>query len=268
MDDLKKEVFDFVFAVYRVTDLIKSDEVVRRQLRELAGDMLSKTARYLVPGSGIGATEYITLSGYFEAIRSLIELADRAGLMKSINARILIRESASMMVYFELESRNMATSSKNKLNTQKLQGVKNDIHLDGQLLDKRHLETIAIKQGVINDTAELGHEILETNSIELCEHATVINTFFDSENSKGPAVGGAYVADNNNYDVGSGSERQAAIINYLAINKEAKINDLATIFSNRFSLKTLQRDLARLILERKVERQGDKRWAVYRLVSL
>ncbi|MFY9462529.1 MAG: hypothetical protein WAP51_05025, partial [Candidatus Sungiibacteriota bacterium] len=61
------------------------------------------------------------------------------------------------------------------------------------------------------------------------------------------------------------NERQGAIIGYLKANKEARMTDLVTIFSNRFSIKTLQRDLARLITNGEVLRQGDKRWAVYRL---
>ncbi|MBU6415485.1 hypothetical protein KGQ34_04585, partial [Patescibacteria group bacterium] len=58
-------------------------------------------------------------------------------------------------------------------------------------------------------------------------------------------------------------DRQQAILDYLRAKKTAKANDLAIMFSNRFSLKTLQRDLALLIENKAIEKRGDKRWAIY-----
>lgn len=61
------------------------------------------------------------------------------------------------------------------------------------------------------------------------------------------------------------NERQQAIVSFIKERKEVKSAELATIFSNRFSLKTLQRDLASLIGQKVIDKQGEKRWAVYRM---
>lgn len=61
------------------------------------------------------------------------------------------------------------------------------------------------------------------------------------------------------------NERKQAIVSFIKERKEVRSTELATIFSNRFSLKTLQRDLAELIGQKVIDKQGEKRWAVYRM---
>lgn len=61
------------------------------------------------------------------------------------------------------------------------------------------------------------------------------------------------------------NDRQQAIVDFIKERKTVKSTELATIFSNRFSLKTLQRDLASLIGQKVIDKQGEKRWAVYRM---
>lgn len=61
------------------------------------------------------------------------------------------------------------------------------------------------------------------------------------------------------------NERKQAIVSFIKERKEVRSTELATIFSNRFSLKTLQRDLAELIGQKVIDKQGEKRWAVYKM---
>lgn len=218
-DELKKEMFNFAFAVYRVTDLFRPDEALRQQLREHAGEVLIGAIRYNQLSGNERVGECGSISTFLEAVRSLIELARQSGLMKAINAEILIRECLALEAYFA-EERTMLYR--------------------GEIASKRH----EVKNGIplINDTGPPQAKA-PRNSEKLATEVTA--TVRQEEFSI--------------------TGRQKAIIDYLKANKEAKINDLATMFSNRFSLKTMQRDLARLITERHVERHGDKRWAVYRL---
>lgn len=218
-DELKKEIFNFAFAVYRVTDLFRPDEPLRGKLREHAGEILSHAVRCepLVGNDRIG--ECGAISSLLEASRSLIELARQVGLMKAINAEILIRECQALEAYFDEE---MATIYRDTV-PPKRHKIQNDTPL-------------------INDISQI--RLKEARVMEKPTQTTTTNVTRDDFNI---------------------SERQKAILDYLKANRAAKINDLATIFSNRFSLKTLQRDLSRLITECQVERQGDKRWAVYRL---
>ncbi|MBI2637355.1 MAG: hypothetical protein HYW88_00505 [Candidatus Sungbacteria bacterium] len=61
------------------------------------------------------------------------------------------------------------------------------------------------------------------------------------------------------------NDRQKTILDYIRSNQQVRSTDLATIFANRFSIKTLQRDLASLISQNAIEKEGDKRWAIYRI---
>ena len=218
-DELKKEMFNFAFAIYRVTDLFRPDEALRKQLREHAGEVLVRAIRYNRLSGNERVGECGSISTLLEAARSLIELARQSGLMKAINAEILIKECLALEAYFA-EERTMLYRDEI---ASKRHEVQNDIPL-------------------INDTSPPQAKTPRKSEKPAAE---VMATVRPEEFSI--------------------TERQKAIVDYLRANKEAKINDLATIFSNRFSLKTLQRDISRLITERHVERQGDKRWAVYRI---
>ena len=63
----------------------------------------------------------------------------------------------------------------------------------------------------------------------------------------------------------SHSARQEAIIEVLKRRTKISVGELDTLFSQRVSKKTLQRDLQGLIDRNIIERHGDKRWATYSL---
>lgn len=229
MDELRNEIFNFTFAVYRVTGLISPNEAIRHQLREQSGEALLRTGK--IDGSRKESGDYqkhLDAKAVFDSILLLLEIARSVGLIKQVNAEVLIRECRFLGACLE----HMA---------------KNDISDDQE--KARRLDAESKRHNVQNDTK---NDIPSRDSL-MAGGITEARELVD----KNPEVVGGDVND-----------RQAAIIDYLRANNEAKINDLTIIFSNRFSVKTLQRDLARLMLDRKIVRQGDKRWAVYRLSEL
>lgn len=65
---------------------------------------------------------------------------------------------------------------------------------------------------------------------------------------------------------GEGKDRKETIIEFLQKKDKSSIKDIADVFDN-VSTKTIQRDLNSLIQDGRVERSGDKRWALYHLRS-
>ena len=163
--------------------------------------------------------------------------------MKAINAEVLDRERTALEIYFQHEC---------------------DVLVRGQGREQKRDE-IRPKAKVQNDTEQLNDTKISVNDILKAQRQALKTPLVapGASNSISDADG----SPDNETDNGI-NERQGAIIGYLKANKEARMTDLVTIFSNRFSIKTLQRDLARLITNGDVVRQGDKRWAVYRLNSL
>ncbi|MBI2639348.1 MAG: hypothetical protein HYW90_00435 [Candidatus Sungbacteria bacterium] len=228
MEELRNEVFNFVFAVYRVTDLINPNEAIRHQLREQSGEALLRTAQISTSRKGIGGYQkHLDIKVVFDSLLLLLEIARSTGLIKQVNAEVLIRECRFLDAYLEHVPKNDINEERGQMG-----------RLDSEL--KRH-ET---QNDMQNDTIE---------------RASVGSLIGSGETTTVDKSKQALSGDVNG--------RQTAIIDYLRVNNEAKINDLTTIFSNRFSVKTLQRDLARLMLDRRIVRQGDKRWAVYKLNS-
>jgi len=262
MDGLKKEIFNLAFAVYRVTGLMNPGEAMRKQLREKSGDVLIQAAD-IGGGASVdgGFQKYSNFKTSIESMRMLFELGRSTRLIKSINADVLIRECRFLEVYFEQE---LASLLKRQVGENDIQ---NDIsinlptfpHSTGHsgISLKTSLLPAARQRRVLDD-GKINDSLLVDGSHDRNEH----DNRHGNESRSSESI---IMADGEERPI---NDRQGAIIDYLRVNREAKINDLATIFSNRFSLKTLQRDLARLILDSKIVRQGDKRWAVYRLNGL
>ena len=65
---------------------------------------------------------------------------------------------------------------------------------------------------------------------------------------------------------GNLNDRQKTILDYIKSNNMVKSVNLTAIFSD-ISIKTLQRDLVALLRQNAIEKEGDKRWAVYKIKS-
>ena len=247
-NELKKEAFDFAFAVHRVTELFPKEEALKQELREYSATLLAKVSGLeLVENSEkLALTRNILAT--LEALKNLIFLGQKTGLMKAINAEVLERERTCLEIYFQYECDVLERAQSRK---QKRDEIGSTSTPNGVVVPTASGGEVKIQ----NDTQISVNDILETQKqvikAPLAAFGVSINDGY-ADGSHGNSI----------------NKRYGAIIDYLKVNKEARMTELATIFSNRFSIKTLQRDLAHLITNNDVVRQGDKRWAVYRLNSL
>lgn len=241
-EELKREAFDFAFAVHRVTELFPKDEALRKELREHSAAVLARVSGLEFAENSDKLTLIRNILAVLEALKNLMCLSQKLGLMKAINAEVLERERTAMEIYFQHEYNVLTrgqTAKEQKRDENKPKGkAQNDL-------------------AAINDTKISVSDILEAQKQPTKTQLAAPSPSIISNSATAEGI------ENN-----APQERHGAIIDYLRANKEAKMTELVNIFSNRFSIKTLQRDLVRLIASGTVAREGDKRWAVYRLNEL
>ncbi|MDO8500087.1 MAG: hypothetical protein Q7S66_05560 [bacterium] len=295
-EELKREVFDFAFAVHRVTELFPKEEVLRKELREHSTGLLTTVSGLEFIGSLEKPKIMRNVLSGISALKSLILLSQRTGLMKVINGEVLAKECLALDVYFQYELDALkreqdhdqnSSEHKNKEIARKPSKVQNDTPIsdikisinpalkNGMSFLRQNSKKKILKMqdfmsndyfnsnetiGVMPFSSDGVNNILGTQKQPIRE-TMIVNRAPGINDTKEDCNGGGS-ANSSNLEV---RERHGAIIDYLKANGEAKTAELTTIFSNRFSVKTLQRDLARLITSGNVLRQGDKRWAVYRI---
>lgn len=272
-EELKKEAFDFAFAVHRVTEFFPKEEALRKELREYSAGLLAKVSSLELSETSEKLTLVRNILAALEALKNLLLLSQKAGLMKIINAEVLDRERTALEIYFQHEHEVLGREQtireqKKKDETRPKAKVQNDIEPinlaplreeNSKIGLKTHSKNIEYSERcVVNDTKISVSDILKAQKQEI--RAPLATPSASTNNNVAEINGSPDNTDNDGIN-----DRQGAIIGYLKANKEARMIDLVTIFSNRFSIKTLQRDLARLITNGEVMRQGDKRWAIYRL---
>lgn len=219
--EMKRKVFEFSLAVYRVTDLFPMGEALKRQTREIANELLREISE-LEAKESFDVVAVKRIIGKMLVLKNFLLLAKYNSFVRPVNVDVLLKELSFFESFFmrQLQYQNGSFENETKESEKKEESFK-----------------AVFKQDVKSVFTDAGG-IAEQKSAEREEKP---------------------IGNNNN----GGSERQRAILDYLRAKKTAKANDLAIIFSNRFSLKTLQRDLALLIENKTVEKKGDKRWATY-----
>ncbi len=68
-------------------------------------------------------------------------------------------------------------------------------------------------------------------------------------------------------DSNTSEDRRRKIQEIISSKGDVTIKDIATRITN-CSEKTLQRDLVRLIKDNVIEKEGDKRWSIYRIKDI
>lgn len=252
MGELNKKIFELTLAVYRVTDIFPKDEVLKRQIREKANEILSSVCEY---DRKIGENNARFLLAKIQAIRTYLGVARFTNLAKAVNTAVLDREYDFFVNFFERELVKLSEEIQEK-----------GPHSTAKRSD---LDQIPQIQAVsVSSTPKQVRKPKVERSIIYSQKVSLEN---GNGNGNGNSNGHINHIANNGIisDVKSESngfnERQQTILDYIRSNQQVKSTDLAGIFSNKFSIKTLQRDLSSLIGNNVIEREGDKRWAVYRL---
>lgn len=245
-----KKLVELHHALYRVTDLLPIREPLRKMLRENANALLtyiveadltriSANADFAQINAGerrennTGNAEFpIKISAKIEAMQNTLSATKELGYCHPVNFEVLEREYDEIRRYFEIRQEE----EKKVPFAQDPSAIQT-----GETLNKKEDDFVRVFEGGV---AEIPEEKKKETVEPTVQEPTVKQA--QSGNS-------------------AFNDRQQAIVSFIKERKEVKSIELATIFSNRFSLKTLQRDLATLIGQKVIDKQGEKRWAVYRM---
>lgn len=235
--EMKRKIFELTLALYRVTDFFSSEEILKKQLRQKANEILGLIAEYSVNHQS--KSEIYNILAKIKSVKSYLALAKHNKFVKPINVAVLEREYDFFENFFERE-------------LDYFEEVIDDIVPKNE----RPKKTTAIERDVIfhqkvsveNGNGNGG----DNNGNGHYEHHGNIHEI----KPKGYSI---LPASNLN-------ERQVKVLGYLNSHTQAKISDL-TIFFTNISSKTIQRDLNDLVVKGVIKKEGEKRWTVYSLVS-
>ncbi|OHA06595.1 MAG: hypothetical protein A2934_04775 [Candidatus Sungbacteria bacterium RIFCSPLOWO2_01_FULL_47_10] len=245
--EMNKKIFELTLAVYRVTDLFPQSEALRRHVREKANEITSSVCEYC-PKANNFAFAHETLAK-IQSIRTLLGIARFSRLSKPINIAVLDREYDFFANYFEREFVRLSENMKAHENPEEyhyplLRERKNERKpkVERSLI---YSQRVSLENG--NGNGNGSHEIIGNQSSDTIK----VN------GGKEELVGMPEKTGVN--------RRQKTILDYLKSNDQVKSSDLSGLFEEKLSIKTLQRDLSFLVGQNIIERQGEKRWAVYKL---
>ncbi len=107
---MRQKVLDLTIALYRVTDLFPKDEVLRRQIREKANDILSYffECEY-APDIGEDSRTK-TISRLVHSLRGYFQLATALGLVDPRNLLVLEREYSRITQFLPLYNKDIPLS--------------------------------------------------------------------------------------------------------------------------------------------------------------
>lgn len=264
--EINFKIFELTYAVYRVTDLFSRDEVLKRQIREKANEILSGTHESLA-GENNKEKMKETLAR-IQSIRSYLAMARLARIVKAVNAAVLDREYDFFVRFFEHELDNLVndiTAGKNGKEREKTEIPQPQI-LTGKP-DNRLPQTNRLKKPLVERSFIYSQKVSLENGNGYHNNEQYKKNAGDELAGEVNEVNRQLTGRQNNDShsfLNDLNERQKTIYDFIKTNQTVKSSELSNIFSNKFSIKTLQRDLASLISQNIIEREGDKRWAIYK----
>jgi len=232
-------------AIFLVSGFLNDQESIKWDIRRIASKLVSITAK-LHFGDHQSRKQIISeCRTTISELASLLEVASLAGLISAMNASVLAKELHSLLSLVERED-----SSSNKSN--QIRFAKNYFDVgetymlesgDGEPVDNR--KTISSSERNLKDN--------------LHPSAFAVQKDEKYGTSKPLNVAKEYgsVAVKRN-------KRQSFIIQILKKKKDLTIKDISTIFHD-CSEKTIQRELALLVHDGAVVREGERRWTKYSL---
>jgi len=291
--ELHKRIFELTLALYRVTDLISQNEVLRKKLREKASEIFSSITEYGY--YQFVMEEPLSVIAKIHTVRGYLELAKRMRFVKPINITILEREYDSWELFFkkEYEELNLPShlpripsglsAEMNGHRRNPSRGVLDQVGRWGGLSNKSVVKSDMVRDGSTSPTTpsvsmgDSGETLVESESkidnkvlvepeearsgdlqgfvkYEITAEDNGCMSYKNSEKSD--------VRDRPIAIVDEVSERQMVILNHLKDQPRAKISDLYYLFSG-ISSKTIQRDLQDLVAKNMLMKEGEKRWTVY-----
>lgn len=231
--EMKRKIFELTLALYRVTDFFPAEEILKKQLRQKANEVLGLIAEYSINHRSSG--EIYNILAKIKAIKSYLSVAKYNRLVRPINIVVLEREYDFFENFFERELDYF-----------------DEVIEDVIPKNSRPKKTTAIERDVIFHQ-KVSVENGNGNGNNHSEHGH--NYAAALELKKSFILPTAKL-----------NERQVKMLEYLGSHEQAKVGDLTGFFTN-ISSKTIQRDLNDLVMKGVIKKAGEKRWTTYSLQS-
>lgn len=238
-------------ALYMISSYIEKEDYLVNALKKDTVDMVSKCA--LLASCDVSQESFIfsDIHKNFFQIQSYLEILSDSGLVSEMNYKIISSEikKINLLIVDILNRESSRLDIKSQPIIDKLFLEKEIIHEQENLTQpptriespissfvKRHEEGKKSKE--------------ESLSLKRTSSSKVAPTKLPKNTSEKLSLK---------------EKRQENILSILKQKKDASIKDICTLFKD-CSSKTIQRDLAELIDQKKVMKRGDRRWSIYNLV--
>lgn len=232
-------------AVYLVSSFFSDQEPMKWRLRSLASDMVSVSTSLRDTLASSETQSVLKQRSIVSELHSLFSVARDSGLVSDTNYKILSEELGGYLSNLSLpaglkEEQGSLTLALEPSNKDVESGATHTVH-------KTTEETNSTKQEEVKDKSR--ENTSETPSKEVEKEVK------SSRPTQLKEFGAVSVKKNN---------RKSIIISLLKRKKEIMIKDVSPLISD-CSDKTIQRELAALVKEGILKKEGEKRWSTYSL---
>ncbi|MFZ3020049.1 MAG: hypothetical protein WA051_00825 [Minisyncoccia bacterium] len=231
-------------AIFLVTGFLNDQEPLKWDIRRIASSLVANTVK-LHFGEHLNRKQIVSVCRTnISELSSLLEVASLAGLISSMNASVLAKELHSLLSLVEREENYSQKTSQIKFS-------KNYFDVS---------ETLMIEAGDNeNEYQPTPSNFVPKTIKDNSQFNNLVQPKYKPTEPKLTNVVREYgsVAIKRN-------KRQSFIIQILKKKKDLTIKDISTIFHD-CSEKTIQRELALLVHDGVVVRDGERRWTKYSL---
>lgn len=236
--DLIPKTKKIVTAIYMITNLVPESEPLRNRIRSSSLDLLE----CLFNKDSLLRENFIVLvntESLLKEILSYIDILQVTGLVSEMNHAVLVKEISSLEKDIFVIKETLLQHNEQPL-TELFsinEPVKEKIILGSEVKEDSILKQkdIFVKKDTQNIPKSFSTKTILPQEKKLKEVTLSLK-----------------------------EKRHTNILNILKQKKDASINDVCSLFKD-CSSKTIQRDLKELIKEKRVVKQGDRRWAIYNL---
>ena len=264
-----KKMERLVTATYMITNFVPKNENLRQRVRDIANNLLTDTINLRSGLTSLGAGALENIVAQVRLILSLLDVLYASGLISEMNLKVL-KEA------YKDFAQNLSFMAQGKLNdgielTQEyfLQKPITESHPnnDGAQENLDITRLSQHKNHKNNKQRKLQHKKIHNPSSASIYNIDNNTNKQDAKNISKYAIT-AYNKKNNQKTPASAkyifNDRAQTILDFITKRGSASTGDLAGLITN-CSSKTLQRDLAKLVANGTLKKQGEKRWTRYSL---
>jgi len=235
---LYKKTDKIATAVFMVTDNMSDIDDLKKSIRQSSLELMSltKTGSFKKDIDRLSVLQDILL--HFHKLRSLVELSGTMDYISQMNAGILVKEISQTIYSVETKKEEYSSTLGYKISP--------SFVLEASIFDVE--ETIPL------DRAEFSKGHLSFRKLSSDKQVNLYN-----KRQIEPFI---YSKNNQNND--SKKSRRLQILNLIKDKKYVTIKDISLMVKN-CSEKTIQRELADMVLEGVLDRKGERRWSTYNL---